>query len=137
MTLPSSGPIYLSQVNTELGRPWNQWITMNDGDVRRLAGAPSGPVWMSWLHGKSNIIREPASGEYAQRLYSSWDGLGSSFTISWFGARLASVHYTVTSHTIGVWTYFKGSQHAIPTDDGMGNVGFIYYYGIWRTRLGP
>ena len=52
MTLPT-GTIWMSQVNTELKRPATQAISLNDGQVRQLAGRPSGAIHMSQLRGKS------------------------------------------------------------------------------------
>lgn len=56
MSLPTTGPISLGQVNTELKRPATQTISLNDGQVRQLAGRPSGTISMSDLHGKSAAI---------------------------------------------------------------------------------
>lgn len=53
MSLPTTGPISLGQVNTELKRPATQTISLNDGQVRQLAGRPSGAISMSDLRGKS------------------------------------------------------------------------------------
>lgn len=47
-----TGTISMSQVNTELRRPATQAISLNDGQVRQLAGKPSGTISMSDLRGK-------------------------------------------------------------------------------------
>jgi len=52
MTLPT-GTISLSQVNTELGRPATQAISLNDAGVRGLSGMASGASDMNNLRGKS------------------------------------------------------------------------------------
>lgn len=53
MALPSSGTISLSQVNTELQLSSTATISMNDTNVRTLAGVSSGSISMTNLHGKS------------------------------------------------------------------------------------
>lgn len=70
MTLPSTPPISLSDVLTELrvvnpgrGLP----ISLGDADVRALAGKPSGAVSLSDLYGKSSYVpmTVQASDDYA------------------------------------------------------------------------
>lgn len=52
MALPT-GTISMSDVNAELKRPATQTISLNDGQVRQLAGRPNGTISMSDLRGKS------------------------------------------------------------------------------------
>jgi len=51
MTLPSSGEITLSMIRTELGKSGT--ISLNDTDVRALAGKTSGAISLSNFYGKS------------------------------------------------------------------------------------
>ncbi len=53
MTLPASGLITMADVNVEFGRASNTPITLNDSDVRALAGIPSGAISLNDLHGKT------------------------------------------------------------------------------------
>ena len=53
MALPT-GTISMSDVNSELGRAWNQTIDLNDSQVRQLAGIPSGAISMADLRGKTS-----------------------------------------------------------------------------------
>jgi len=53
MTTPA-GTIHLSDVNVELGRPWNQTIQLSDSSVRSLAGVPGGAISLNTLRGKSS-----------------------------------------------------------------------------------
>lgn len=55
MTLPASGLISLSQVNTELTLTSTALITLNDAAVRTLFAKPSGLISMSDGHGKSAV----------------------------------------------------------------------------------
>jgi hypothetical protein len=55
MTLPV-GTISMSQVNTELGLPATTLISLNQTNVRTLAGVPSGTISMNDLRGKTNAI---------------------------------------------------------------------------------
>lgn len=52
MSLPASGAISLSQVNTELGYSASATISLNDALVRKLGAKPSGAISLNDLHGK-------------------------------------------------------------------------------------
>ena len=54
MTLPTTGKISLSEVNTELKT--TGIINMGRTDVRKLANKASGTIKMSDLHGKSSAV---------------------------------------------------------------------------------
>ena len=53
MALPSTGPISMSQVRTELGLSGS--ISLGQSEVRALAGRSSGSISMSHLRGKSAV----------------------------------------------------------------------------------
>jgi len=53
MALPSTGPISMSQVRSELGLSGS--ISLGQSQVRELAGRPSGSISMSHLRGKSAV----------------------------------------------------------------------------------
>lgn len=52
--LPSSGLISFSNLNTEMGYPATQLLSLNDSPMRGLSGRASGDVSLSHFHGKSN-----------------------------------------------------------------------------------
>jgi hypothetical protein len=54
MTLPSTGSISMSQVNTELGNASNAQLSMGSAAVRALFGVPTGAISMSNGWGKSS-----------------------------------------------------------------------------------
>jgi len=58
MTLPASGAISLSQVNTELGLTASTTVSLGASNVRTLAGVASGLIALSNLYGKSNITEK-------------------------------------------------------------------------------
>lgn len=53
MTLPSSGAMSASMINTELGRAATTTMQLNDSAVRQMAGKSSGQISFSDLYGKS------------------------------------------------------------------------------------
>lgn len=53
MTLPSSGPIYVSQVNDELARGSTAYLDLNNAQVRALSRQLTGAVGMNALLGKT------------------------------------------------------------------------------------
>ena len=54
MTLPASGAISFSNINTELCRAGGAQLSLNDSCLRTLFGQASGAVCMNTGHGKSN-----------------------------------------------------------------------------------
>ncbi len=56
MTLPVSGPISLNAVNVELQLSGTTTISLNQSNVRTLAGVPSGAISMSNLYGKAYTV---------------------------------------------------------------------------------
>ena len=53
MTLPVSGPLSMSAVNTEIGSASNALISMNDSIVRGMASKASGQIALGDLYGKN------------------------------------------------------------------------------------
>lgn len=53
MALPLTGPLSLSQVNTELGRTAGATVSLGDAGVRGLAGVANGAIGLDNLRGKS------------------------------------------------------------------------------------
>ena len=69
MTLPTSGPISLSAVNTELSLSATALVSLNDADVRTLANVASGTISLNSLYGKSTAFNfSIADGLYTANL---------------------------------------------------------------------
>ena len=84
MPLPTTGPLSLSQVNTELGRPATATISLGEAAVRALASVPSGPIGKASLRGKSAQFSHTISAHQLQlnlRSYllgQGWDGVSAA-----------------------------------------------------------
>lgn len=84
MALPT-GTISMSDVNSELGRAWNQTIDLNDSQVRQLAGIPSGAISMADLRGKTSTEYVNVVGWRNDKQNTQIDVNGSSASTSVYG----------------------------------------------------
>jgi len=104
MTLPVSGAISMSQVDTELGRASNATVSLGETAVRTLAGVPSGAISMSNLYGKSSR----ATASYT---YSSHTANASLNVTSLSGYVAGKTDVTITINS-GIYLYSTSSGTA-------------------------
>lgn len=134
MVLPSSGLIRASDINVELGRLAGAPFDINNAVERALAGKPTGAIKFSDFYGKSNKLREPATGD----LYSAsaptyqWRARanGSSLVLYWNGATIIglpnSVPNTQLTFQSGGWIYNRG---VLKVSSGLDRI-----YAVWRIQ---
>lgn len=103
MTLPV-GQISLNQVNVELGLSGTTTISLNQSNVRTLAGVPSGQISMQNLQGKSNR----ATATYTYSANTANASLNIT-TLSGYSAGNTDVTITVNS---GIYIYATSTANA-------------------------
>jgi hypothetical protein len=111
MTLPSSGPISMNNVNVELGYSGTALISLNDTAVRTLFGVASGQISLSDGYGKSNTTYFIM----AYQAIASPCAFTSYRNIGFNGALVNGSSY-----------YFYGSLNTGVTYGGIANTGIGY-----------
>lgn len=102
MALPNTGPLSASDVNVELSKASTALISLNDADVRALAGVPSGTISFQNLRGKSALSVSATDVSGTAAAFASSGPVASDNTST-----------TVTGGTAPFtfsWTYLSGSS---------------------------
>jgi hypothetical protein len=113
MTLPASGSIAASQVNTELTKAATANITLNDANVRTLFSVPSGAISLANGYGKSasaNSVSATFSGLSVTQNYSPTGGY-ATYPTNYMWARGAGFGGNIGTSTPNL-IYIKGVQVA-------------------------
>ena len=125
MTLPSTGTLSASQVNVELARFPGAAFSMDDPDVRRLAGQVAGPISFTNLRGKSNAPTViPSVGNYVEDATRS----PAKFTITSVSPSSGS-----TSTSIALQVTAIGTQTNTGNFNVTGTYNGVDY--VWTVRL--
>lgn len=122
--LPETGSISMSQVNIELKKSETSVITLNDTDVRKLAGKPSGVISMSDLRGKKNSEYvenyQIFSGSYESNQKSAKE---HSFTIQ-IPKNIIKGKLILTAYKSG--RYSNGGMASKININNIGSIDYIY-----------
>lgn len=136
MTMPSSGALNMGEttspvsVNYELGKasPYKQTVSMNDSNVRALAGvsSTSGSTWsMSSLYGKSNVVINLSSLQNA------------SFSATFSSVGVYPVDDILQLDRNGGWTQWDNNGQQLSglwvTSGASATVGDNYWVRFTRT----
>ena len=141
MTLPLSGPISLSAVNTELGRSSSAVISLGETGVRNLARVASGAISLSNLYGKSSIpsttitITEASydTGGKVSFTYTGYSTTGSSCGYLLGGASPTTYKSVAIK---GIWSVNAGSTSFDFAGNQTGNSSFLTSVTINGTNIG-
>lgn len=134
MTLPSSGPMSASMINTELGRPTGSFFNINGPSERALAGVPAGAISMSNFYGKSvGGGGPPPIGKVAAYNGTQTGLSGVPFNVADATRRVvivahweasAGVHRTISSATIG------GIAATVHVNNPIPGISTTFMYGV-------
>lgn len=144
MTLPASGPLSISQINTELGSAATAALSFGSTAVRTLAGVPSGPISIGNFYGKSNTQPLTPTGfntltgtspvnNYFRRYIMHWVYTGAEINVTY--SRSSGTVNSITINVNSVPTYQPYPDYAVGMKQGTygssnpGNTG----YTIVRT----
>ena len=95
MTLPLSGALAMSAVNTELSRATGATTSLGETTTRGLAGVASGAISFSSLYGKSNAAPAP-----------TFSPVSGTYNI----ANDGSVSFTITCSASATWTWSRSGS---------------------------
>lgn len=135
MVLPSSGIIYLSQVNTELGKAATSAISLGQADVRQMFQVPSGTISLSQGYGKgvtAGVYDQYAVGYHEitmpwyNTLYVAVYGAGAGGTGGTGRVQVNPRYSEGRNETVYDWQYNGGNN-------GVGGGASVFYAptNIW------
>jgi hypothetical protein len=112
MTLPASGAIAMSDVNTELGHSAGTAISLNDADVRELFAVSSGAIAMSDGYGEARY-----EYQYSRiPTYYYWQNSATYTLIYYAGSLIYSGTLISSPYVTGGYNYVRGTQQEIISD---------------------
>ena len=118
MTLPASGAISLSAVNTELGRSSTAQININDSSVRDLLDIPSGAINLNSAHGKTKST-VPGAPTLGTATVASSTSASVPFTAPGSNGGKTITSYTATSSPGGLTGTLSQSGSGTITVSGL------------------
>ena len=132
MALPASGIIDFAAIRTELGD--SSSISLNDSNVRGLAGKASGAISFSDLFGKTNAISDTYStGEYKNAFYSAISGSSSVAGAAYAAGSYDVTYIDVTFNKLNSFTMH--SRFNSQTYDGYSAIIYLKAYNASTSAL--
>lgn len=133
--LPATGTISIANINTELGYSFDRNISLNDTVLRKLAGRPSGTIYMSDFRGKY--------GQFSITQTYSQNYPWSPPAAQWYSAQTSSpttagLFQGTLNKTGGVWNTYgawanSGAEYVLINDTTSPPANGSQYGNTWIT----
>lgn len=141
MALQSEGEISVANLNDQVRQAQSRNISLNDGQLRGLAGKTSGAIAMSDFYGKWAGARLTSAYDSVSKYYGFQQGIAGSIEGYFAGSNLKSCYWAIITglYILGMETVSGAPQptsRTVKITDDNFNVLATYTLSAWTLSNG-